>query len=399
LFAASAVSNLGDGIVYVCGPLLAASLTRDPLLVAFTMFSRSVPWLLFGLLSGALVDRLDRRRVMGLANGSRASIIGTLGLAVLFDTASLPLLYASFFLLGLSETFFDNASQTALPGVVTRENLEKANGRLESARIVSQDLAGPSLGGFLFGVAAAIPFLLNAGAFAAAAALVLAMRGGFRAMHPDFRAGEVDSESGETSVLTEVRDGILWLARRRFLLTLAAITAVLGLVDEAVFAVFVLYAQEILGLRDFGYGLLLAVGAAGGIFGGFTADTLVQRVGSARAIFLSLLLGTLSYAGIAVTGSVALVAAMLVVNGPHLVLWNVTTLSLRQSEVSGELLGRVNGTYHFLAMVGLTSGTLFGGVVASAFGLVAPFWFATASLAILSFVALAGARDSYRPTA
>jgi Na+/melibiose symporter-like transporter len=149
------------------------------------------------------------------------------------------------------------------------------------------------------------------------------MGGGVCAEEPSVAAGNADG-----SVLAEVREGLGWLARHRFLLTLAAITALLGLVDEAVFAVFVLYAQEILGLRDFGYGLLLAVGAAGGIFGGFAADALVRRVGSARAISFSLLLGVLSYFGIALTGSVALVAIMLVVNGAHLVLWNVTTLSL-----------------------------------------------------------------------
>lgn len=188
--------------MYVCGPLLAASLTRDPFLVAFAMFSRSIPFLLFGLVSGALVDRFDRRRVMGTANLCRAGVIGVLSLAVLFGAASLPLLYVAFFALGLCEIFFENASQTILPSMVPREDLEKANGRLQSARIVAQDLAGPSLGGLLFGVAAAIPFLLNAGAFAAAAALVLAMGGGVRAEEPSVAAG-----NAEGSVLAEVREG------------------------------------------------------------------------------------------------------------------------------------------------------------------------------------------------
>jgi MFS family permease len=357
------------------------------------MFSRSIPFLLFGLVSGALVDRFDRRRVMGTADLCRAGVIGILSLAVLFDASSLPLLYGAFFALGLCEIFFENASQTILPGVVPREDLEKANGRLESARIVAQDLAGPSLGGLLFGVAAAIPFLLNAGAFAAAAALVLAMRGGVRAEESSVAVGNADG-----SVLVEVREGLSWLAHHRFILTLAAITALGGLVDEAVFAVFVLYAQEVLLLRDFGYGLLLAVGAVGGIFGGFASAALVRRVGSARAISFSLLLGMLSYVGIALTGSVPVVAIMLVVNGVHLVLWNVTTLSLRQAEIPNELLGRVNGAYRFLAMVGLTSGTLVGGVVAGAFGLVAPFWFAAALLTVLFFAAVAmtkgGRRDA-----
>jgi MFS family permease len=206
--------------VYVCGPLLAATLTREPFLVAFAMFSRSIPFLLFGLVSGALVDRFDRRRVMGTADLCRAGVIGILSLAVLFDTASLPLLYVAFFALGLCEIFFENASQTILPSVVPRENLEKANGRLESARIVALDLTGPFLDGLLFGVAAAIPFLLNAGAFAAAAALVLAMRGGVRAEESSVAVGNADG-----SVLVEVREGLVWFARHRFLLTLAAMTA------------------------------------------------------------------------------------------------------------------------------------------------------------------------------
>jgi hypothetical protein len=163
LFAASAASNLGDGIVYTAAPLLAATLTRDPLLVAAVMFMRSVPWLLFSLVSGALIDRrLDRRKVMGAFNSLRAAAIGFLSLAVLLGFANLPLLYAVFFIIGTCETFFDNASQTILPAVVSREDFEKANGRLEGARIVTNDLAGPSLGGLLFGVSAAIPFLLNA---------------------------------------------------------------------------------------------------------------------------------------------------------------------------------------------------------------------------------------------
>ncbi len=160
LWTASTISNLGDGVTLVAGPLLAASLTRDPALVAGLTFAQQLPWLLFSLVSGALVDRLDRRRVMAMVDFFRAGIIGILGLTVLSGWASIPLMYAVFFLLGTAETLFANASLAILPSVVSKDYLEKANGRLFAAELVANDFAGRSLGGVLFAVAASIPFLL-----------------------------------------------------------------------------------------------------------------------------------------------------------------------------------------------------------------------------------------------
>jgi MFS family permease len=148
LWTASTISNLGDGVTLVAGPLLAASLTRDPLLVGGLTFAQRVPWLLFPLISGALVDRLDRRRVMGYADAVRTALIGALGVAALLGWASMPLLYVVFFLMGTLETLFDNASQAIIPALVSRERLERANSRLYAAEIVTNELAGSPLGGF-----------------------------------------------------------------------------------------------------------------------------------------------------------------------------------------------------------------------------------------------------------
>jgi MFS family permease len=123
LWAASRTSNLGDGVTLVAGPLLAASLTRDPVLVAVLTFAQQLPWLLFSLVSGALVDRLDRRRVMAMVDFFRAGIIGILGLTVLSGWASIPLMYAVFFLLGTAETLVANASLAILPSVVSKDYL------------------------------------------------------------------------------------------------------------------------------------------------------------------------------------------------------------------------------------------------------------------------------------
>lgn len=370
------------------GPLLAYSLTKNPFLIGLVAFFQALPWFLFSLVSGVLVDRLDRKIVMGVANYARAAVLVVLSVAVLFDMAVLPILYASSFVLGLCETFFDNASQTILPGVVEREDLERANGRLEGARIIANDLAGPPLGSALFALFAAMPFFLNAGAFAISAALVLALRGFFRAARD-----EPSASLSPRAVLAAVREGVGWLARHRLFGPLTLIAALLGLVDAGVFSVFVVYVRDTLGFGSFAYGALLAVGAVGGVFGGLITDRLVRGVGSGTSIFLSLALGAVSYAGIALVHSIVVVGAMMVVNGFHLVLWNVTTVSLRQSATPESLLGRVNSAYRFAVMSGATVGPVLAGLLAAALGLVALYLAAAALLALAAAFALVLANE------
>lgn len=260
LWTASTVSNLGDGVMLVATPLLAAALTRDPLLVALVTFSHRLPWILFTLISGALVDRVDRRRLMVSVGAFRTVLIGSLGLLIWADLSSIPLLCAVFFLLGTAETLFDNASQAILPQVVPRERLEKANGRLQGARIVANELAGPPFGALLFALAATIPFLFNAGSFAAAAALLLTLRGSFRATRPE----EEPRNTPPTSLASEIGEGLRWLFGRRVLRTLAMMSSISNVAYAAGLSVLVLYAQELLGLGAFGYGILLSCGAVGG---------------------------------------------------------------------------------------------------------------------------------------
>ena len=163
-------------------PLLAASLTRDPGAVAAVTFAGRLPWLLFSLVSGAVVDRVDRRRLLWQVDTGRALVVTALAAAVLLEATSIPLLVVVAFVLGTGETLFDNAAQALMPSVVSRERLEEANSRLFAIQISSQEFVGPPVGSFLFGVVAvSAPFFVDAGSFFAAAALVLAMKGIYRA--------------------------------------------------------------------------------------------------------------------------------------------------------------------------------------------------------------------------
>jgi MFS family permease len=380
LWTASTISNLGDGVTLVAGPLLAASLTRDPALVAGLTFAQQLPWLLFSLVSGALVDRLDRRRVMAMVDFFRAGIIGILGLTVLSGWASIPLMYAVFFLLGTAETLFANASLAILPSVVSKDYLEKAKGRLFAAELVANDFAGRSLGGVLFAVAASIPFLIDAGTFAASAALILALQGRFRVPRPEGIA--------EKTLVGEISDGLVWLLRHRLLFALAIMLGAGNLTFSATYSILVLFADEVLNLSSVGYGLLMTTGGIGGVLGSLFAERIGYLFGTGRTLFLTMLLQGPVFAAIALSGNPFVVGAMIALLGVAAFIWNVLTFALRQVLVPDELLGRVTSVYRLLGVGSGAFGALIGGLLARELGLAAPFWFAAAVMAVVAVASL-----------
>lgn len=378
MWAASAASNLSDGLHLAAAPLLAATLTRDPVLVSGVALAFTLPWLLFSLISGALVDRLDRRVAMGVCNVVRAALIGGLGMAVLLDLHTLPMLYGVFFLLGTNETLYDNAAQAIVPTLVRRDQLERANSRLYAAQLVNNQFAGPPLGSFLFAAVAAAPFLLGAGAYAAAAALMLALKGGYR---PRREAG-----APPTTIVAEIREGLSWLYAHRLLRLLAGILGVMNMIFMAGQAILVLYVLEVLGLAEVWYGVLITCTAVGGVAASVLGDRVIPVLGSGRTLFFCALLSAGSSAVIALAISPWVVAAMFVVEGVSMVLWNVVTVSLRQAIVPERLFGRVNSVYRLLGWGSIPVGALLGGLLAREISLTAPFWAAAGVLVVVSAV-------------
>ena len=382
LFAARTFSNLGDGMTLVAGPLLAATLTRDPLQIAGLAFAQRLPWLLFALLSGALVDRLDKRRLMAAVDAFRSAAVGGLGVAVLLDLATLPLLYGIFFLVGAAETLFDTASVSVLPALVAREDLQKANGRLYAGQIVANNMAGPPLGGLLFASAVALPFLLDAGTFAAAAALVLTLRGRF------FRARSTGTPvAGSPNTLrAEIAEGLSWLWRHRLLRALAFTIGVMNLTFGAAFAVWVLYAQERLGLGPVGYGALAAAIPVGGVLGRLVVERVTGLLGAGTVLRAGLLVEVATHVVLASTTYPLLAGTTLALFGFHAILWGTVSASLRQVLVPEELMGRANSVYLLFDAGSASIGALVGGIVAGGFGLAAPFWLA--AVCVAAWVAL-----------
>jgi predicted MFS family arabinose efflux permease len=310
---------------------------------------------------------------MVAVDAARSLAIGLLGVAVLLDAVTLPILYAVFFAMGTAETLFDNAAVSILPSVVARDDLAKANGRLLGARMVANELVAPPLGGLLFATAAAVPFLLDAGSFAAAAALVAAMPGRFRVERPE--GGPPTTLGGE---------GVRWLARHRLLRILAVAIAVMNLTLSAALSVFVLYAQERLGLGPVGYGVLLSSLAVGGISASLVAERIIGWLGPATALRLGLVVETSTHLALALTSSPLLAGAVTAVFGFHAMTWSVISVSLRQELIPARLLGRVNSAYAVFGVGSLALGAVGGGLLAGRFGLTAPFWCSFVAVGLLT---------------
>ncbi|MFE1320224.1 MFS transporter [Kitasatospora phosalacinea] len=391
LWSAAAVSSLGDGIVSAAAPLLVTSLTRDPVLVALSVFVQQLPWLLLAPVSGVLVDRVDRRRLTVAANAARAVLTAVLAAAVYAGAVSLPLIYAIGLLLGSCAALGDNASSALLPAVVASADLPRANSRMFGTESVLNRLCGPPLGAALFGVAAGLPLTVDALSFAGAAALVstlrLLPRPGPADPSPTAPSPTPSSPTGRAPLGHRFTDSLRWLWRQPALRTLTLALCLMNVTLLAAFSVMVLYAREHLGLSGFGYGLLLTASAVGGLAGALVAPRLQGRFSASVLLRLGLVLETLTHVGLALAGSPWVAGAVLGVFGVHGAIWVSVDRTLVQRAVPDELRGRVNSAFMALAVGGSALGALLGGPIARLLGLTGPFWFSAAVMTGLTLFA------------
>ncbi|WP_147916806.1 MFS transporter [Ruania zhangjianzhongii] len=357
LWGANALSNLSDGLAFVSMPLLAASMTDDPRLVAGLATLYALVRLLVALPIGVWVDRVNRRTLIVAANLMRGLALLGLALTIHFGVSTLVLLYATMAVVGTLESLADNAAVAILPSLVDRERLDSANGRIAAAQLVADEFAGPPLGGFLFALAAAAPVFAMGGLWAVAGLVALAL--------PIRRSSgsPTAATTPRPSIYGEAREGIAWLARDRIVGSLALIGALASVGYMLPFSILVLFAQESLGLNGTGYGLLLAVSALGGLLGSFLAPRLRKRLGYRWTIAASLLLGALTLGGLALTTHPIVAGVLLALYILHAVVWNICSLSLRQQLVPDDLLGRVGGAARVLGLVGLAAGSALGGLL------------------------------------
>jgi MFS family permease len=372
LLSASFVNNAGDGIALTAGPLLVASMTRDPFLVSMALLSEYLPVLVFGVIGGVAADRFDRMRMVVFVNLGRAFVLVALVATIVTGSVNIALVLVALFILGTAETFADSASSTLVPSLVAREDLGIANARMQGTFVLTNQLLLPPVGAFLFAVGPAIPFAANAAGFALGALLISRVVTDVRTVRPD-RPG----------VRSEMLEGIRWLIGHPPMRTLALTIFTFNVTFGAAWSVLVLYAGDRLGMNEVGFGLLTTAVAVGGLVGTFSYGRLERRFALGDIMRVGLLIETGTHLVLALTTSAGVALATLVVFGAHGSVWGTTSTVVRQRAVPDELLGRVGGVYRVAIMGGLAIGAPIGGLLAQAFGITAPFWFAFAGSALL----------------
>lgn len=373
LWTATAISNLGDGVSMVAYPWLASAVTRSPLLIAAAGFASRLPWLVFTLHAGVITDRFDRRKLIVGMDFLRGVLTVFVGTVVFLNRSAFPslneltkmsdlktnwpiyvTLLVTAFLFGLAEVLRDNSAQTLMPSVVDTENLEVANGRMWSAESLTNSFIGPPLGSLLIGIAIFLPFYFDAGSFFFAVALIATLKGSFKPV------AKVEPKA-KINFKAEIKEGFVWLWAHPLLRPMAIILGSMNGLGTMVGAAYILFAQEVLHTSVFIFAVLGTAGAIGGTLGGLLAPKVSAKLGSGPSLWLALAAAPIGSLCIGMTSSWQVVWAVTVVESFVAILWNTITVSLRQSIIPSQLLGRVNSVYRFFAWGSIPIGMFIGG--------------------------------------
>jgi len=364
LWVANGFSNLGDGLYQIILPLIAVQLTDSPTRVAALSVMLSLPWLLFALQAGSIVDRFDRRKVMLWVTCGRAILLFLLTLAVIMKFISLPLLYVIAFLLGVGETLVDTALTSIVPSIVSKDRLNWANAQITAAQTVTNTFIGPPLAGFLAGLGFAL---------ATGSSTLMYLSAGFALLliRVSFTATSHQDSSTNQNIWTHLTGGIRFLWNNHLIRDLTLFTASMNIFWAGWGALLVLYAVKPgpMGLNEFEYGFLLTVMAVGGLLGSMVADSLQKRVGTRNALALDFV-GTILLVGVpALTTNAWAVGVSAFIAGVGASVWVILVSSIRQQVVPGDLLGRVYSASRFISWGIGPLGAALAGLVAEIWGI------------------------------
>jgi len=318
---------------------------------------------LFGLLGGAISDRVDRRSAMWRLDAGRAVLVGSFAVFTLFSLPSILMIAVLGFILGSVETIFDNAAIALVPELVDGDFLVKANSRLLSSQTLASQFVGPALGGILFAVARFVPIATDALSFLAAAVLVATL--------PTAKKPALDHPATKNgpSFRSEIAEGLHFLRRQPVLLACTILAVPLFATSGVLVAVLVLYAKNLLHVGSIGYGLLFSAFALGSLLGSAMVPRALSRIRAGQVLCASVPLTALSFVSLYITNHVGVAAASVAILGVAVGLWNVTTTTLRQTLSPDALRGRVNSAYRTVGTSFAAVGALLGGIIAEWIGI------------------------------
>ena len=392
LWTAAAFSNLADGVGRVAVPLVATTLTRDPLAISAIGALAFLPWLVFGLPAGMIVDRFDRRWIMAIANGLRG--LAAVGLAALTVAGAIDIwwLFAGVLVFGLGETLFDNATNSIVPSVVQRPALDRANGWLQAAQITIDSFIASPIAGVLFAVSLALPLWVGAAGYLIPIVLAVMLplsaarplqseRPAAKSVAPTAEAAvaageplaaadmaaatDTDAEAAASAPSNvSAREALVYLWNHRFLRSMVVFTSIVGCAFAFAQAPVFLYFLDVHDVAPAAIGLVTAGIGLGGLGGSLVAASLVAKFGRGRVMLGANFVAAIGLAGVwaapeAISATIAYATMAAAVST-----WNVPWGALRQRIVPGRLFGRVLGISRTLTWGIFPFATLLGGWVA-----------------------------------
>ena len=360
LFSASAISNLADGLLAVAAPLLAITLTKNPVLISMLSALVMLPWLLFAIPIGLIVDRVDKRLLITFTNSLRFVIAGLLALAIATDFVTIYWLFVAAFLIGISEVASDTASQSLIPVILEKKHFERANSRLNIAETVIQNFIGGPLSGFLYATAVVLPFVLNSAGFLIAAIFVFLIPAHLITESRD----ETKEPAEKKSFIGDIKFGLKYLWNDPDLRGLVTITTSLGFFYSLSMSTMILFITEVLGLQAKFFGVLMAGAGSGAIIGALLAPRISKKFGRGKVLALAIFMSSVTVLFQAfspnywVFGVVGFVSSFFITN------WNILLMSCYQVLIPKELYGRIHGARRTFVWGMMPLGAFLGGVIA-----------------------------------
>ena len=362
LWSATLASHLADGLFKTAVPLLAATLTHDPVIIAALSAIVMLPWLLFAIPIGSLVDRVDRRKAMGVANSIRFAASAILTLTIVTGVVNVPILYVIAFVIGAADVLYDTTAQALLPQMLKPQLLERGNSRLQIGATMVGEMVGSPISGILYVVAIGLPFVSGTLGVLLAAILVALIPGSYKRI---LALDENGNEPAKTTLIADMKFGIKYLYEDKNLLKLVLFTTTVGFWFSATGSTMVLFMLNELHVAPSLFGFVLLSGAVGNIIGSTIAPRLSGRFGRmntmAVAIFMSGFVMTIG----GFSPNVWVWIALAIIGGVAMAQWNILLMSTYHQIIPNELFGRIHGTRRTLVWGLMPIGSMVGGLLAT----------------------------------